>query len=281
VDYQRNLIRDVDTAEFPSAVLQRSQEVPVVVDFWAAWCGPCKVLGPLLEELTTEYGGAFELAKIDVDANQQLASQFGVQSIPTVIAFHHGRPVANFTGALPKQQLRAWLGQFLPTELDHKVDEARDAALAGDNDLAEQLFREVLTEAPDHPEAGTGLASLLIARGDQESALIVLGKLSPSPDVERLQAAARITAAQNDDIPKLEAALDEDPDDPARRLELASALAGKGEYEPALDHMLRIVRNKAALKDEARKSMLDVFDVLGNEHPLTVSYRRQLASALF
>jgi putative thioredoxin len=281
MDHSDSLIRDITTADFATAVLQRSQEVPVVVDFWAAWCGPCKVLGPLLERLTLEHDGAFELAKVDVDANQQLAVQFGVQGIPTVIAFHHGQPVAHFTGALPEPQLRAWIQQFLPTELDLKVDEARDAALGGDLDRAELLFREVLAEAADHQEAGTGLASLLIARGEQAEALIVLGKLTPSPEVDRLQAAARITASQDNDIPELERAVDADPNNPAPLLELAKALAGRGEYEPALDHLLRIVRAKREMKDEARKAMLDIFDVLGNEHPLTASYRRQLASALF
>ncbi|NIS28926.1 MAG: thioredoxin, partial [Actinobacteria bacterium] len=124
-------VKDIDQQTFGQDVLQRSHEVPVVVDFWAAWCGPCKVLGPALERVTEEYGGAFELVKVDVDANQALAQQFAVQSIPTVIAFRDGEPVSQFMGAIPEPQIRTFIDAILPTELDRKVDAARDAALAG------------------------------------------------------------------------------------------------------------------------------------------------------
>ncbi|MBT8212767.1 MAG: thioredoxin, partial [Acidimicrobiia bacterium] len=272
---------NVDAAAFPQAVLQRSHEVPVVVDFWAEWCGPCKVLGPVLEKLAIEYEGAFKLVKVDVDANQELAAQFGVQGIPNVIGFRQGQPVSRFTGAVPETQVRQWVEDLLPSELDKKVEAARDAALSGDLASAEQLFREVLTVQADHPEAGTGLASLLIARGESEEAIITLGKLPPTPDVDRLQAAARITERQGSDITELEARLEASQDDADARLDLAKALAAKGEYEPSLDHMLRLVREKSILMDDARQGMLDIFDVLGADHPLSQSYRKQLTSALF
>ncbi|MBT8197000.1 MAG: thioredoxin [Acidimicrobiia bacterium] len=276
-----SFVSNVDTAAFPQAVLQRSHEVPVVVDFWAEWCGPCKVLGPILEKLAIEYGGAFELVKVDVDANQELAGQFGVQGIPNVIGFRQGQPVSQFTGAVPEAQVRDWITALLPSELDKKVEAARDAALAGDLAAAEDLFREVLSEQPDHPDAGTGLASLLIARNESEEALIALGKLAPTPDVERLQAAARITETHGSDIAELESRVDAAPESGDARLDLAKALAAKGEYEPSLDQMLRLVREKSPLMDEARQGMLDIFDVLGVDHPLTQSYRKQLTSALF
>ncbi|MBA2336551.1 MAG: thioredoxin [Acidimicrobiia bacterium] len=274
-------VTDVSTADFPTAVVQRSHEVPVVVDLWAEWCGPCKVLGPVLEKLATEADGDWELVKVDVDANPELSTQLGVQGIPTVVAFRDGAVVSRFTGAIPEAAVRQWLEQIVPSELDRAVDEARDAALAEDTDRAEYLFRAVLTQRADHPDAGTGLASLLIARGDTEEALIVLGKLVPTPEVDRLQAAARLTAARTVDMTVLERAVAADPTDGTARLDLARALASHGEYEPALDHMLAVVRERGGQADDARLAMLDIFEVLSNEHPLTPLYRRQLATALY
>jgi len=261
--------------------LQRSHEVPVVVDFWAEWCSPCRTLGPTLEHLAAEADGAFILAKVDVDANQELATQFNVQGIPTVIAFRGGMPVDQFTGALPEAAIKEWLDRLLPSELDEMVDQARDAALAGDPVTATHIYRQVLARQPDHPDAGTGLAGLLIADGDTDEAMIVLGKLPQTDEVERLQSAARLTASRGRDVAEIEQRLAEDPDDDAARIELALALAGRAEYEPALDHLLTVVRAKGPQKDEARTAMLDIFEVLGDGHPLTATYRRQLASALF
>jgi putative thioredoxin len=274
-------VRDIDTADFPTAVLQRSREVPVVVDFWAEWCGPCRVLGPLLERTAADYGGTFELVKVDVDRNQGLAAQYGVQGIPNVVAFRDGQPVNRFTGAIPEAALREWLDTIVPSEGDALVDEARDAALAGDPETAEALFRKVLAAEPDNVEAATGLASLLISAGDTDQALRLLARLPPHPDVERLMAAARLNASPEIDIPSLETLLSENPDDEVARLDLAQALAAKGEFEPALDHFLKLVRMKGEFKDQARLAMLDIFEVLGNDHPLTGPYRRQLTSALF
>ena len=281
MDAPQNHIHDITTEEFPQAVLRRSREVPVIVDFWAEWCGPCKVLSPLLEKVTTEAEGAFELVKVDVDTNQELAGQFGVQGIPTVVAFRDGAPVERFTGAIPEAALRSWIDSFMPTELDDKADGARDAALAGDTATAERLFREVLETDRGHGEAGTGLAALLIAAGDTDEALIVLGRLTPTAEVERLQSAARLSASRIDDVADLEARPDTAPQDAGAQLDLARALAARGEFEPGLDHLLALVRQRGERWDEARQAMLDIFGVLGDEHPLTATYRRQLASALF
>lgn len=276
-----SVIKDIDQTTFGRDVLQRSHEVPVVVDFWATWCGPCRVLGPALEKVAGEYGGAFELVKIDVDANQQLAQQYRVQSIPTVVAFRDGRPVSQFMGAIPEQQIRRWIEDILPTEADGLVDRARTLALEGDEPGAEGLYREVLATIPDHQEAGTGLASLLIARGETDEALIVLGRLARTAEVERLEAAARVTTGRGSDVLDLESRLAGHPDDMGTRLELGRALAAQGEYEPALDHLLATVRDGGEHREAARQAMVDVFGILGASHPLTTSYRRALASALY
>ena len=281
MDAPNQHIQDITTAEFPQAVLQRSREVPVIVDFWAEWCGPCKTLSPLLEKVTAEADGAFDLVKIDVDDNQQLAADFQVQGIPTVVAFRDGVAVSRFTGALPESSLRTWIEEFMPTALDAKVDAARDAVLSGNAALAELLFRQVLAEDASHVEAGTGLAASLIAAGDTEEALIVLGRLAPNAEVDRLQAAARLSASRDDNVAELEARLENDPNDTQTRIDLARSLAARREYEPALDHLLTVVRDRGDLRDDARQAMLDIFGVLGSEHPLTATYRRLLANSLF
>jgi len=274
-------IKDVSTGEFQQEVLLRSREVPVLVDFWAEWCGPCKTLSPLLERITDEAGGRFELAKVDVDANQELSAQFGIQSIPTVVAIRHGKEVDRFSGALPEASILTFIDGVMPTELDVMVDEARSALVAGDDSAAEHMLRQVLDQKPDHQEAGTSLAALLIDRGETDEAMIVLGKLVPDADVERLQSAARLRGSAGIDLSELEAAVRADPADDSAQLELARALAAHAEYEPALDRMLEVVRHKGNLKEDARLAMVDIFGVLGSDHPLTVTYRRQLASALY
>ncbi len=274
-------VKDIDQSQFGPEVLQRSHEVPVVVDFWAEWCGPCKTLGPILERLATEYDGRFTLVKVDVDTNRELQAQFRVQSIPTVLAFKGGQPVASFIGAKSESQVRAWIEALLPTRWDRLVDEARDLSLSGDEAGAEVLYREVLATIPDHPEAATALASLLIARKQTDDALIVLGRLPRTSEVERLEAAARLAARSEVDLTSLERRLTENPDDHAARLELGEALAAKGEYEPGLDHLLAVVRTGGPLRQRARQAMVDVFGLIGPDHPLTAGYRRALANELF
>jgi putative thioredoxin len=274
-------VKDVSQDAFGIEVLQRSHEVPVVVDFWAAWCGPCRTLGPALESVAEEYRGAFELVKVDVDANQQLAQQFRVQSIPTVIAFRDGEAVGQFMGAIPEAQIRAFVDGVLPTEADKLVDQARSLVIEGDEAQAEELFRQVLAGVPDHFDAGTGLAALLIARREVEEALILLGKLPRSAEVERLEATARLSSARDTDVTDLEERLAVDPGDETARFELGQVLAAAGEYEPALDHLLAVVRGAGPGRDRARQAMVDVFGMLGHDHPLTATYRRALANALF
>lgn len=274
-------IKDSDLAGFQQDVLNRSREVPVLVDFWAEWCGPCKALSPLLERITVAGGGAFDLVKVDVDANQELAQQYGVQSIPTVVAIKDGKEVDRFMGALPEQQVVEFIQGILPSELDLMVDQARTALVNGDTAGAEHILRQVLDQQSDHQDAGTSLAALLIDHGSIDEAMIVLGKLVPDAEVERLQAAARLRESSGGDIAELESAANAEGADDDAQLDLARALAAQGEFEPALDRLLSVVKQRGDGKEEARQAMVDIFGVLGNEHPLTSTYRRQLATALY
>jgi putative thioredoxin len=274
-------ITDVTTADFQQEVLLKSRDVPVLVDFWAEWCGPCKTLSPLLERMTEDATGSFLLAKVDVDANQELSAQFGVQSIPTIVAVVNGKEVNRFSGSLPEAAIQTFIDSVMPSEIDLMVEEARSVLISGDVVASEHILRQVLDTQSDHQDAGTSLAALLIDKGETEEAMIVLGKLVPDADVDRLQGAARLRKAAGTDISLLEAAVQANPGDDEAHLELAKALAARGEYEPALDKMLAIVRNGDDGKEGARLAMVDIFGVLGADHPLTLSYRRQLASALY
>ncbi|MDH4117300.1 MAG: thioredoxin [Acidimicrobiia bacterium] len=271
-------VTDVTTAEFATSVLQRSHQVPVVVDFWAEWCGPCKVLGPVLERLAAEANGSWELAKVDVDQNQQLAMQFGVQGIPTVIAFKDGEAVNRFTGALPEAQVREFVNGVVPSDLDIAAERAHIALEEGDEALAEQTWRAVLERDPAHEIAGTGLAALLLERGLSSEAIEVLERLAPTEGVRQLMAASRLTGGG--DL----AALERDAADgtPGSLLAFGKGLAAAGAYERGFDTLLEVVSmREPELSDQARLVMLDLFELLGPDHPLTAAYRRRLASALF
>ncbi len=271
-------VTDVSTADFASAVMQRSFDVPVVVDFWAEWCGPCKVLGPTLERLAAEGGGSWELAKLDVDANQELAMQFGVQGIPTVIAFRDGEPIAQFTGALPEDQLREFLESLAPSELDVAAEGAYLALDEGDEALAEQVWLAVLEQDPAHELAGTGLAGLMLERGDQQGALALLAQLAPTEAVRQLQAAARLSTVG--DLSVLESAAADGS--PEATVEYGKALAATGDYETALEKLIEVVALRDPdHSDPARLVVLDLFELLGPDHPFTSTYRRRLANALF
>ncbi len=274
-------VKNVDTAGFTSDVVERSRETPVVVDLWAEWCGPCKVLGPTLERLADEYQGAFELAKLDVDANPDLARRFQVQGIPTVIAFKDGVPVARFTGALPESQIRAWLKEFVPSEADEKAAVASTIAASGDLVTAEGLFREALSVEPMNEKAATGLAEILIAGGRTDEALAALASLPSTPAVQRLTAAARIAHVDTSTIEDLERKLADDPDNGPLLVQLGTALSAADRTEEGLQHLLYAVGLGGDTREDARVAMLDIFEVLGQDDPLTAQYRRKLASALF
>jgi putative thioredoxin len=261
---EANVIEATDE-NFEQVVVEASKERPVVVDLWAEWCGPCKTLGPILEKVAAERAGAFLLAKLDVDANPMVASMFGVQSIPTVIAFRDGQPATGFVGAYPEPAVNEFVDSLLPTAADLAAEEARAVADAGDVEGAEAGFREALEKDPDNAEAKIGLARILAERGELDAARDLVRPLLPDPAAERVMAIARIREWGSVEGPGT--------------LASAKRLAAQGTWREALDAMLAALQGDD--RDAAREAMVDVFAVLGEDDPLVSEYRRRLASALF
>ncbi len=261
------VVIDVTDADFGTRVVEESRRRPVLVDFWAGWCQPCKTLSPILERLAQEKAGEFLLAKMDVDRNQYTAQQFRVMSIPNVWAFVDGKPVDQFIGALPEQAVRQFLDRLLPSDADRGAAEAARAAESGDVESAERGFREALAEDPLNPTAALGLARLLAERGEVEEARQTVTPLLPDPEAERLLAALRVSEWS-----------DVDGADP---LATPKRMAAEGRWREALDGLLGAVRHAPDQLDNARAAIVDVFAVLGDDDPITREYRPKLAAALF
>ncbi len=272
-------VMDVTSEDFATTVLQTSHQIPVVVDLWAEWCGPCKVLGPVLERAAGEGGGRWMLAKLDVDQNPELAQQFGVQGIPTVVAFKDGEEVDRFTGALPEAQVRAFIERLLPSELDLATVEGDAALDAGDEEKAAEIYRTVLASDPTHQDAGLSLAGLLLEDDDRQGALDVLGRLAPTEAVKQLQAYARL-GSESVELGALEAAAA--TGGPGDRLALGRGQAASGESESAIATLMGVIGERTEPEsDEARATLLDVFELLGNENPAVADARRRLANGLY
>lgn len=281
------VIIEVDERTFEREVIERSREVPVVVDFWAPWCGPCRMLGPVLEGLAREYGGRFVLAKVNTDENRQLALRYGIQGIPAVKAFKDGEVVAEFVGAQPQPMVRQFIEGLLPNELDEKVQEGLRLLAENRPADAECRFREVLSQQPDHPGALLGMGRAQIALGQVDAGLKTLSlipeTLPEAREAERIRREVEMRRELGDvDEAALRARLAETPADVEARYQLAMLLTSRGDYEEALQHFLEVIRRDRKYKDDgARKMMLYIFDQMGDHHPLTRKYRNQLAMALF
>ena len=286
-----NLIKNTSTKDFMRDVIDASREVPVLVDFWAPWCGPCRQLTPLLEKAVRAAKGAVKLVKMNIDEHPQIPGQMGVQSIPAVFAFQDGRPVDGFMGALPESRVKAFIARLIgDDQADAAADmESAEAALAaGDVNTAAQAFGEALQKDAENARAAAGLAKCYIKTGDltraeQTLALVPPAKVDSAP-VSSARASLELArkAASADDVDSLRAKLAANPGDSQSRFDLALALNAKGDRQGALDELLAIIRKDRAFNDDAaRKQLLQLFDAWGASDPATISGRQRLSSLLF
>ena len=284
-----DFIKDGSDAGFVADVIEASRETPVIVDFWATWCGPCKQLGPALEKAVKAAGGAVKLVKIDVDKNPVFAGQLRVQSIPTVYAFDDGRPVDGFTGALPDSQVQAFVQKLIRappvSEEAELLAMGREALEMGDVGGAAQAFAEVLQAAPDNLEAIGGLARCYLAGGDLERAAEVAAMApadAKNPDLESVRATLSLAREAPSETAEAERRLKADPGDHAARAEVAAGLAAQGKLAAAADQLLEIIsRDRDWNEGAARAQLLKVFEAAGQTSEVTRQGRRRLSSILF
>ena len=282
-------IKDGTDATFMADVIEASREQPVIVDFWATWCGPCKQLGPALEKAVEAAKGAVKLVKIDVDKNPAVAGQLRVQSIPTVYAFVDGRPVDGFQGALPDSQVKEFVQRLIgpaePAAIDDILALAAESLKLGDLGGAAQAFAQALQLDPANPKAIAGMARLYLQNGDAEGARDALA-MAPEgvkdAELDSVRAALKLAESASSATAGLDPRLAADPDDHEARLELAKALAAKGAYDKAADELLRIIeRDRDWNGQAARKQLLEVFEAAGQVSEVAKQGRKRLSAILF
>ncbi len=288
-------IKDGDITTFAEDVIRASMQVPVLVDFWAPWCGPCKQLTPVLEKVVRAAKGKVRLVKINVDENPELAQQLRIQSVPTVFAFVGGQPVTAFAGAQPESQVKMLVDRLAAMRGDGAteaegggIELAKQLVERGEWNAAASLFREILADSPGDAEALGGLARCLLNQGQRAEARKLLDgapkEVAGHPAVSGARAALSLAeeAGELGDATDLLARVEVDPNDHEARYRLGTLLFLRGQLDTAIDHLLAIVRRERDWQDgQARKQLLRFFEALGPKHPATLKGRRMLSSVLF
>ncbi len=280
----------VGVEQFEQLVVQNSMHKPVLVDFWAQWCAPCKVLMPLLEKVTTSYQGELLLAKVDCDIDQDIVARLGIKSLPTVVLFQDGKPVDGFTGAQSETDIRAMLAKYVTEpapQTESPLEAAQQVFDQGEFAQAEAVLKELLSDNDQQPAALVLFARCLVERGALADAEAVLNSVTDDTEKHAVAAVrAQLTflrqAAELPDIADLKTRLGQDANDDEAIFQLSIQQLARQQYEPALDNLLKLfIRNRGFAEGAAHTTLLQVFALLGTEHPLVTLYRRRLYQALY
>lgn len=268
-----------DVQDFKREVLEESFRIPVLVDFWAPWCGPCRVLGPILESLAEKNKGKWKLEKLNTDENPEISMQYGIRGIPAVKLFSEGKVVDEFTGALPEYAVEQWLEKALPSENKKRLAQAQTAIDAGETEKAEKLLKEVLNEEPNNPLASVLLARILVFRDPEQAEKLVAGSSFAGPGFIQVEEAIKTVTR----LLRLNGALEKLPEEPAKQTYIEAVKAmSRHDFDEALSKFIDVIqRNRYYDNDGARKACVALFTLLGEDHPITLKHRRMFNMVLY